>query len=174
MGKFEGERGFSGTLPPLQGQSVMQFAELPAKIFLPTRRGSARTLPPRQRLLGSLQSAFLTPWKGLGQLLACWFSPQTGSGISLAWWRGLPDFLEGPTVANRGLSGLSLLLRRQATPAKRWGSLKGRGASQAPSSPSRPICHAASINCRKSGQRDHLQTRVPSTFAPKRPSRLAF
>ena len=37
-GKFEGEGGFSGTLPPLQGQFVMQFAELPAKIF---RKGLA-------------------------------------------------------------------------------------------------------------------------------------
>ena len=101
-GKFEGEGGFSGTLPPLQGQFAMQFAELSAS----QQKGAPR--------LASLAGAswlptksFLTPWKGLGQLLARWFSPQTGSGISLAWWRGLPDFLEGPTVANRGLSGLS-------------------------------------------------------------------
>ena len=36
VGKFEGEGGFSGTLPPLQGQFVMQLASTAAKVVKET------------------------------------------------------------------------------------------------------------------------------------------
>ena len=132
----------------------MQFAELPAKIFLPTRRGSARTR---------------------------WFSPQTGSGISLAWWRGLPDFLEGPTVANRGLSGLSAP-SLPSHPCRGVGKFEGEGGfSGTLPEPEAfealgPIKQGVwdktgGLGCpRQKG----LQTRVLSTFGPKMPSRPAF
>ena len=135
-GSLKGRGGFSGTLPPLQGKFVMQSAELPGS--LPRTSWQQKGLRARPASLAGAPwlptKTLLTPWKGVGQLLARWFSPQTGSGTSLAWWRGLPDFPKGPRMANRSLSGLSA----PSLPSHRcrgWGSLKGRGASQAPSLP---------------------------------------